>query len=240
MALGLIFAGGVGERMKNGAKPKQFLELHGKAVIIYTLEVFEQCNDIDGIVAVCVHGWEDYLRELINKAGLKKVKAIVAGGNNPQESQLNGMKAMKKSFNITKETVVLIHDGVRPLVDEETLINNIQCVRTNGSAITVTPAIETITHVGEDDNILDIADRNEYRMAKAPQSYFFNDVFNTYKKAFADGKTDFIDSATLMQAYGKKLTTTVGSTNNIKITTPIDYYIFKAIVEAKTGEEVFG
>lgn len=239
--IALIFAGGVGKRMHNGSMPKQFLELNGKAIIIYTIEKFEHCEDISDIVVVCVSGWEAYLKKLIDSFGLKKVRGIVSGGKNPQASQYIGLKYINEQLHPSDKTVVLIHDGVRPLIDEPTIKANISCVRKYGSAITVTPAIETI--ISEDPmnhEINSVAKRSDFKMGKAPQSYFFNEVFSSYKDAFKQGKDDYIDSASLMYDFGKKLKTVEGSTNNIKITTPIDFYIFKGIKEAETQENIFG
>ncbi|MEE6699954.1 IspD/TarI family cytidylyltransferase [Limosilactobacillus fermentum] len=238
--IALIFAGGVGNRMHNGTMPKQFLELDGKAIIIYTLEKFENCPEITDIVVVCVSGWEDYLKKLIRKDEISKVRTVVSGGKNPQESQFKGLEAIRKEISPQDNAIVLIHDGVRPLVDDKTILKNIESVKKYGSAITVTPAIETI--ISEDDNqhISKVAKRSDYSMGKAPQSYYFNEVIVAYEKAFTDGKTEYVDSASLMYDQGKTLTTVEGSTNNIKITTPVDYYVFKGIKEAQRQENIFG
>lgn len=237
--IALIFAGGVGRRMRNGAMPKQFLELNGKAIIIYTLDVFEMNNNIDDIIVVCVEGWEKHLKKLIDEAKITKVRSIVTGGRNPQESQFIGMNEIEKSIQTDENTTILLHDGVRPLVDDETINQNIESVKKYGSAITTTPAIETIVSV-EDRSIDKVAKRSDFMMAKAPQSYRFKEVFAVYKRAFKDKKTDFIDSAELMHSYGKDLYPVTGSTNNIKITTPVDFFIFKGILEAKNQENIFG
>lgn len=237
--IGLVFAGGVGARMHTkSAMPKQFLEVDSKPIIIYTLEKFQSTPEIDGIVVSIVDGWKDYLQELIDKFNLTKVLRIVEGGVNTQMSQYNALEAIKEFSD--SETVVLIHDGVRPLVDTKTIQKNIRSVREFGSAITVSKAIETISKVENENNVVEILDRQDCRMAKAPQSYFFDNIYELHKTAIKDDKTDFIDSATMMNFYHKKLHTIEGSTDNIKITTPVDYYIFKAIIEARKGAEIFG
>jgi len=238
--IALIFAGGVGQRMHNGAKPKQFLELNGKAIIIYTLEVFENCDEISDIVVVCVEGWEKYLQSIIEKNSIKKVRFIVTGGKNPQESQFIGMQAIDRNLNPGSGAVILLHDGVRPLIDEETIRLNIKSVHENGSAVTVTPAIETIVSTTDHNSIATVAKRSDFLMAKAPQSYYFEDIYKIYQRAYKDNRKDFIDSASVLHAYGKELYLVEGSTNNIKITTPVDFYIFKGILEAKSQENIFG
>lgn len=240
MNVALIFAGGTGTRMNSKTKPKQFLKLHGKPIIIYTLEAFDRHDEVDEIIVVCLEEWIGYLNELVNSSSLKKVKYIVAGGLNAQESQYNGLKAIKDGCNVDKETIVLIHDGVRPLIDEGTISKNIQSVKKNGSAITVTPAIETVILVDNNELLNKVLERNSCRMAKAPQSFYFNDIFSVHKKAIKDNKLNFIDNASLMMYYGYDLHIVEGLSENIKITTPSDFYTFRAICEAKENYQIFG
>lgn len=232
MNVALIFAGGTGVRMNSSTKPKQFLELNGKAIIIYTLEVFDKHPDIDAIVVVCLEDWIPYLQELIKNANLEKIVNIVPGGKNTQESQYIGLNEINRWDDTDENTVVLIHDGVRPLVDQETITRNIKSVEENGSAITVVPSIETIIYVDEAECLNEVVDRKQCRMARAPQSYRLGEILETHNMAVKDKKLDFIDSACMMQAYGKHLHTVEGNDDNIKITTPKDYYLFKALVEA--------
>lgn len=238
MNYAIIFAGGVGNRMQNGALPKQFLELNNKPIIIYTLEQFEMNADIDGIIVICVSGWEDYLQKKIDLFGLKKVTKILTGGASAIESQFIGLDYIHKLRH--EDDVVLLHDGVRPLIDQKTINDNINCVQEKGSAITVVPAIETISFSGEEGKITELIDREKCLMARAPQSYVLENIYDAHLKAQADNRVDFIDSATMMEHYGYDLYTVEGSTKNIKVTTPMDYYIFKAIIDAQNNEQVFG
>lgn len=240
MNIALIFAGGTGVRMNSKSKPKQFLELHGKAIIIHTLEVFERHKEIDAIVVVCLEDWIGYLEDLIKKAYLDKVVKIVSGGKNSQESQYRGLNAVKELYDTDQETIVLIHDGVRPLVDEETISKNIKSVQEHGSAITVTPAIETVIMVDDQKMVERVVDRSACRVAKAPQSFYFRDIFTAHERAIAENKLNFIDSASLMIHYDFKLHTVDGLSENIKITTPSDFYIFRAMWEAKENKQIFG
>lgn len=240
MNIALIFAGGTGVRMNSKSKPKQFLELHGKAIIIHTLEVFERHKEIDAIVVVCLEDWIGYLEDLIKKAYLDKVVKIVSGGKNSQESQYRGLNAVKELYDPDQETIVLIHDGVRPLVDEETISKNIKSVQEHGSAITVTPAIETVIMVDDQKMVERVVDRSACRVAKAPQSFYFRDIFTAHERAIAENKLNFIDSASLMIHYDFKLHTVDGLPENIKITTPSDFYIFRAMWEAKENKQIFG
>lgn len=237
MNISLIFAGGSGTRMNSRSKPKQFLELNGKPIIIYTLELFENHIDIDGIIIVCVEGWIDYLKKMLVKFNITKVKDIVPGGLSGQESIYNGLKSATEYYPL--DSVILIHDGVRPLIDDVTISNNINTVKEKGSCITCIPATETLIVVQED-NSLEIPSRQNSFLARAPQSFILQDIWEVHQKAKSEGRNDFVDSCTMMSHYGKKLTTIIGPMENIKITTPTDFYIFRAIEEVRENSQIFG
>ena len=239
MNIVVIFAGGTGQRMRATSKPKQFLELHGKPILIYTLENFQNHQQIDGIVLVCLESWIDYCNELLQKYHITKVLKVVPGGSNGQESIFNGLKT---TYDIVgqKETIVLIHDGVRPLINEKLISDCIAMVKDKGNAITVTPAIETILLKNSDGSIGSILKRSDCEMAKAPQCFYLRDIYNCHLKSKAECKADFIDSASLMQYYGYKLNAVEGPMENIKITTPADFYIFRAIMDARENLQILG
>lgn len=238
MNVAVIFAGGTGQRMNSKTKPKQFLELHGKPILVYTLEQFQQHKDIDAIVLVSIESWKTYCKELIDKYHLTKVVAVVSGGTTGQESIYKGLIKVEELYS--KDSIVLIHDGVRPLVDEDTLSKAVVCTLKHGSAITVSPAIETVVLKNENGKVGQIVDRSQCQLAKAPQCFILKDILTAHRKAVKDKKNDFIDSAFLMQYYGYVLHTVEGTPENIKITTPGDFYIFKAIVDARENSQIFG
>ena len=139
--IAVIFAGGIGKRMNSGDIPKQFLEVDGKPILIYTLELFQDHEEIDGIILVCVADWIDHAKKLIAEYGLSKVIEVIPGGVTGHESRLLGLQCAGRYYD---EAVVLIHDGVRPLIDRETISNAISCTNEKGSAGVCSPAIETI------------------------------------------------------------------------------------------------
>lgn len=238
MNVAVIFAGGVGTRMNSRAKPKQFLELHSKPIIIHTIEIFEKHPQIDGIIISSVAEWIDYLKEILFKFHIKKVVEVVPGGETGQLSIFNGLEAAERHF--PKDSVVLIHDGVRPLITEQTITDNIEQVKKCGSAITTAPTIETFVVVDENLSVVEIPKRSLSKLAKAPQSFFLSDILEIHRQAQKDGIFDSIDSCTLMSSYNKSLTLVEGPRENIKITTPTDYYIFRAIFETKENNQIFG
>lgn len=237
--IGLIFAGGVGARMHSKEKPKQFLMLSGRPIIVHTIKHFERCADIDAVVVVCVEDWIDYFNELVYKFRLRKVKKVVPGGKTGQLSIYNGLCAVKELAG-DKQSIVLIHDGVRPLISSELLTRNVQCVEKHGSCITSAIVKETIVEINDDESIKSIPDRAHSRVAKAPQSFWLKDIMNAHQMALKADRTDFIDSCSMMKHYGYKLHMIDGPYENIKITTPDDFYTMRAILEAKENEQIYG
>lgn len=238
MNIAIIFAGGTGQRMNTKTRPKQFLELYGKPIIIYTLEQFQEHEEIDGIIVVCVEEWIGYCESLIEKFGITKVKAVTPGGKTGMLSRFNGVKKAAELF--PEDTICLMHDGVRPLIDHDTISKNIESVKKSGTAVTVSPAIETIAVIENDNKVGSIIDRKKCQMAKAPQSFRLNDLVKAHQKAVDDGMLDCIDTAYLMQLNGYDLYTVEGSPENIKITTPTDFYLFRALVDVRENSQIFG
>ncbi len=237
MNIAVIFAGGSGRRMHTKDKPKQFLMVHGKPIIVHTIEQFERHPEIDGIVVVCIESWIPYMEEMKYRYRLDKISAIVPGGATGQLSIYNGLCAAKDKFGVD-ETIVLIHDGVRPLIDAETISRNIDSVKKYGSAITCTKVIETVVLVEDDIQVTDIPSRENSRLAKAPQSFYLKDILAAQDQAIAEGNTNVIDSCTLMRESGMKLHAVIGSNDNIKITTPEDFYIFRALFDARENRQL--
>lgn len=238
MNIAVIFAGGSGQRMQSRDIPKQFLKVHGKPIIIYTLDLFENHPEIDAIVIACKEDWIPYLEELVYKYRIDKVKKIVPGGSTGQESIYKGLCAAKDVAG-NEESIVLIHDGVRPLINEKVISDNIESVKIHGSAITTALVKETILVVKEDESIDYVPDRNQSRVAKAPQSFWLKDILSAHNRALNEGKNDYIDSCTMMKRYGFPLYLVDGPSENIKITTPDDFYTMRALLDAKENEQLY-
>lgn len=239
MNIGLIFAGGVGARMRSKGLPKQFLRIYDKPIIVHTIEHFQKCSDVDAVVVVCVKEWIEYFKELVIQYRLDKVKKITVGGNSGQLSIYNGLVASKEIAGEEK-SIVLIHDGVRPLISSQLLSENIKNVHLFGSSITSAVVKETIVEIDDDDNFKSVPDRAHSRVAKAPQCFWLDDILNAHQKALSDGRKDFIDSCSMMYHYGFKLHMTEGPYENIKITTPDDFYTMRAILQVKEDAQIYG
>ena len=237
MVTALIFAGGTGQRMNSRAKPKQFLELHGKPIIIYTLEHFEYHALVDRILVVCLADWIEELKGLLKRYGIRKVVDIVPGGETGHDSIYCGLLAMG-AFS-APEDIVLIHDGVRPLINDDLITRNIETVKLHGNAITVEAVRESVVRSIDGDRIADIPPRDQMYIAKAPQSFRYENIIGVYRQAQRDGIKS-IDSAHLCYLYQVPMYTIASTKNNIKITDPMDYHIFKALCEALEGQQIFG
>lgn len=239
MNIGVIFAGGVGSRMHSKETPKQFLKVHDKPIIIHTLEHFEKCEDIDAVVIACLPDKIEYLNGLLYKYRIEKVKKVVSGGATGQGSIYNALCAAEEIADGNK-AIALIHDGVRPLINAGLLSENIRCVKEYGSAITAGIVKETVVIIDENGEIEQVPARALSRLAKAPQSFYLDEILSAHRTAIKEGKTDFIDSCSMMQYYGKKLHMIDGPYENMKITTPDDYYTMRAILDAKEDSQIYG
>ncbi len=243
MNIAAIFAGGSGIRMNTKSRPKQFLELHGKPIIIYTLELFDNHPDIDAITVACIQSWIPFLEKQIRKFEINKVVKIVSGGATGQESIYNALCAAEQHALSSQGTLdgvnVLIHDGVRPLITEQTITDNINKVMECGSCITCVPATETLV-VRQQDDSLQIPSRKDSLIARAPQSFRLTDIISAHRKAIDEGRNDFIDSCTMMSHYGYTMGIVNGPVENIKITTPTDFFVFRAMVQVHENQQIFG
>ena len=238
MTTALIFAGGTGQRMSTRTKPKQFLELHGKSVIIYTLEHFEFHPEIDDIVVVCLTNWISTLKHMLRQYYFEKVSLVVPGNSEGGDKSIyNGLKAME--CKCSPEDIVLIHDGVRPLINAELISANIAKVKEKGNAITIEPVAESVVQLNGGGKIVSVPPRDKVFCAKAPQSFRYGAIWELYQKAAKDGRRT-IDSAHLCSIYGVEMHTVMSTPNNIKITAPNDYYIFRALFEAMENEQILG
>ncbi|MDQ0322299.1 2-C-methyl-D-erythritol 4-phosphate cytidylyltransferase [Pararhizobium capsulatum DSM 1112] len=238
MNVGVIFAGGVGIRFSKSGTPKQFVELYGKPIIAYTLEKFSNNPSIDEIVIPCVSGWEDYLRRVINQFHIIKPCHIVSGGVNTHDSRLNAMHYVK--LNLPDTQIIVFHDAVRPLVNQDNITNIVSEAKLHGAAVSYSPMTETPAETVDFKQLATVHKRSKHIVIKAPQGFSFADAY----KAHIDGRelSDdiLIDACTLMSHYGHKIQLVESTFDNIKITTAKDYFIFKALIDERHYEDIFG
>lgn len=237
MNIALIFAGGIGSRMSSDNLPKQFLEIHGTPLIVHTIQHFQDHPDIDRVAVSILPAWRDRFAHLVARYELTKVNWIVDGGATGQESRHRVIRAVANEC--PGDTVVLIHDGVRPLINAQLISDNIRTVRERGPAITCTKGNETIVSASGEE-IDDVLPRDFLYIAQAPQSMRLSTALEIYDSAVEEGEDDSIDTATLLRRYGHKLFRVDGPRSNIKITTAEDYYICRAFFDVIERNQIGG
>lgn len=229
MTVAIVIAGGVGSRM--GANiPKQFVMVEGKPVLFYTLEAFERHPQIDAIELVLIEGWEDDVRRWTEEYGISKLKWVVKGGASGQESIRNGVFGLDDKC--AAHDIVIIHDGIRPLVEPTVLDDVIAKAREFGTGVTSMPYNEQIFLVDEKDPTITrkYIPRETLRRVATPQAYRFGLLDQAYHEAF-EKKIGIYGSAytnTMMVELGHELHFAAGSDKNLKLTTPGDLEIYKA------------
>ena len=232
--IALIIAGGVGARMHQDI-PKQFINVHDKPVIVYTLEAFQKHPNIDAIEVVCLDGWHDILRAYAKQFGITKLENIVSGGETGLQSIRNGLYDISKRYH-DDDDIVLIHDAIRPMVSQDIISDNIRVCREYGNAITVIPCtavmLKTMDSVTSDDQI----PRDNLKITQTPQTFFLNDILTAHKEAIEKGINDSIASCSLYVELGRKLYLSIGSEKNIKLTTSEDMEIFSALLQTTRPE----
>ena len=238
--VGIIFAGGSGARMGSGI-PKQFLEVNGKPIIIHTLEIFEENPQIDAIYVACKGDCIPKLKKLVNRFMISKVVKIVPGGNSALDSVYQALTACKADLG-EEEAIVLMHDGVRPCINKEVIDDNISSVKAYGSAITCTPLFETPVVSKDGVRVEEVPPRKDFFTAQAPQSFYLSEILDAHEKMRAEDPnyTGIVDSCNMMRRLGREVTIVKGPRGNIKVTTPEDLYTFRAMIEYRESEQIFG
>lgn len=181
MNVALIIAGGVGKRMKQDI-PKQFIMVNDKPILIYTLESFENHPEVDAIMVVCLDGWQEILKGYAKKFNITKLKWIVAGGKTGQESIRNGVEALKDVCS--EDDTVIIHDGIRPIIDELVLSDVIVKCHQYGNAVTSLPYNEQIFIIEDEYTTKKYIPRETLRRVSTPQAYKYGKLAWAYEKAF--------------------------------------------------------
>ena len=234
MTIAIIIAGGSGQRMREEI-PKQFIEVDGRPVIIYTLETFERCPEIDAVAVVCVEGWQEALREYGARYGITKLQWVIDGGATAQESIRNGVFALESVCR--GDDIVVVHDVVRPMVEDFVLTDVLATCRKYGNAVTAMPYNEQIFIADDGLSTTRYIPRETLRRVSTPQAYRFALLDEKYHEAY-EKKIGICGSAyanTMMVELGQRLYFAAGSDKNIKLTTQDDLALFKAYL--KMSEE---
>ena len=237
--IAIIFAGGSGQRMGSGL-PKQFIEVDGKPIIIHTLEIFEEHPMIDAIYVACKEDYIRKLEKLCRKYMITKIAKIVPGGTTGQDSIYQALKAAYDAEG--PDNTVLIHDGVRPCITPMTIEKNILTKEALGSAVTCTKFFETPITSCDGRQIAGMYDRDQTYTVQAPQTFTLGEVMEEHAKVRASNPEykGIIDTCTMMFQAGKEVHLVEGNRGNIKVTTPEDLFIFRAMREYQSNSPALG
>lgn len=231
MNIALLTAGGVGNRMGQDI-PKQFMTIHEKPVLVYTLEAFQSHEEIDAIAVVCLPGWEPVLQAYANQYRINKLKYIFKGGASNQESIHNGIFGLKEN-GCNNDDIVIVHDGVRPLVSHKIISDNLAICREFGYAVTGLVCKEVIMEI-KDGLVLPIeTPRERLARTQTPHTYHLGDLIKAHKDAEAKGISDTVAPCDMIAKIGEHDQHLVQGSekNGLKLTRPEDVDIFKSLIE---------
>lgn len=232
MNIALLTAAGTGTRMLSEV-PKQFLPVHDKPIIVYTMEAFERHPAIDAILVVCLEGWEAILRAYAKQFGITKLLHIAPGGESGQQSIKNGLDMLSGLYQ--GDDIVLIHDGNRPMLPEDVITDCIANARRHGSAIPVVPCNEAMLTSGDGERASASIPRDQLFKTQTPHGFPLKALLDAHEQARQRGITGSVASCTLMLELGGTIHFSRGSEKNFKITTPEDIEIFKALLAVQGG-----
>ncbi|MBW2144138.1 MAG: 2-C-methyl-D-erythritol 4-phosphate cytidylyltransferase [Deltaproteobacteria bacterium] len=231
--IAIIPAAGSGVRMGND-RAKQFLDFDGKPLLALTLKPLQQCRAIDAIIVVVPSKDVDYCRkEIVEKFQLTKVEKIVAGGMKRQDSVRLGLEAAERDYGL-----VLIHDGVRPVITENAIERIINAAKTHRAVITGLPARETVKEVDSSQEVVSTCDRRRIWLIQTPQVFFYEDILAAHQKAFLEGWDEAPDDSVLIEKMGIPVKVVEGSEKNIKVTTPNDLELARFLLLSSNGSGV--
>ncbi len=229
MNIAMIIGGGSGQRMKNEI-PKQFLNVNDKPIILYTMEAFQKHPDIDEIGVVCIEGWHEILKAYAKQFRIDKLKWIVNGGKVGQESIHNGLIEAENRYK--ENDIILVHDAIRPMVSQEIISDSIIQCRKHGSAVSVVPCNTAVLKYKNSDREKSdgVIDRRSLALTQTPQAFHLKKLLWAHNEAKEMGIKSSVASCTLLAELGEELFFSLGSETNIKLTTPDDLKIFKALL----------
>lgn len=237
MTYGVILAGGVGSRM-GGDKPKQYLTVKGKPIIIYTIEKFLVVPEFEKVIVLCPKQWVEHTKNLIEKhiAPAKDKVAVIEGGETRNETIMNAIKLIDSEGNLNDDTIIVTHDSVRPFVTHRIIEENIAAAAEFGACDTVVPATDTIVEAMDNTVISNIPDRSKMYQGQTPQSFKALKLKNMYDSLTAEEKDILTDAAKIFVIKGEKVALVQGETYNMKITYPYDLRVAKSLLEDEADD----
>lgn len=231
MIFGVVLAGGIGSRMGNVDKPKQYLLVGEKPIIIHTLERFYVQNEFEKIIVLCPEEWVSHTKNLIKKY-MKDTERIVVlqGGDTRNETIMNSLRYIEKEYGLDDDTIVVTHDSVRPFVTQRIIEENIKYAKEYGACDTAVAATDTIVYSQDNVLISDIPDRSKMYQGQTPQTFNALKLKNLYESLTEEEKATLTDAAKIFVMKGEKVHIVDGEVFNIKITYPYDLRVAEALI----------
>ena len=238
MIFGVLLAGGVGSRMGNVEKPKQYMNIGDRPIIIHTIEKFFAVPQFEKIIVLCPKQWVEHTKNLIDKhiAPASNKIAVMEGGDTRNETIMNAIKFIENEGNLNDDTIIVTHDSVRPFVTNRIIEENIEFAKQYGACDTVVPATDTIVESADNEIISSIPDRSKMYQGQAPQSFNALKLKNIYNSLTADEKDILTDAAKIFVIKGEKVALVQGETYNMKITYPYDLKVAKSLLEDESDD----
>ena len=235
MVFGVILAGGVGSRMGNMEKPKQFLEIGNKPIIIHTIEKFYANSRFEKLIVLCPSQWVNHTRNMIRRY-LNDTERIVVieGGSTRNETIMNSIRYIEKEYGLEDDTVIVTHDSVRPFVTYRILEDNIESALQYDACDTVIPATDTIVESNSHSIISNIPDRSIMYQGQTPQSFKAKKLKELYEGLTEEEKEILTDACKIFVMKGQEVHLVEGEVFNIKITYPYDLRVAETLIK---GEE---
>lgn len=234
MNVALILAGGTDARFKMEI-PKQFVNVNNRPLIVYTMEIFQKHPDIDEIVVICLEGWQEMVRAYGKQFNITKLREVVTGGKDAQESTYHGLNVLKE--RIGQGDIVVIHDAIRPMVSEEIITGSIKMCRKKGMGVAATYIMDTIMHAENEREGYQSINRYDIMKVQTPQAFDFEIIWNLHNKAIEENCMGAWDNSSMVTKLGQKVYFSEGSDLNLKINTMEDVEMFKALYRMKHPEE---
>lgn len=230
MNTALILAGGIDPRFKMDV-PKQFVNVNNRPIIVYTLERFQNHREIDEIIVTCLEGWQEFVRVYARQFNITKLKEIIPGGKDAQESTYHGLQLLK---NIAEQgDIIVIHDAIRPMVSEKIISDSIDMCRKKGMGVAATYIMDTIMHSGNGKEGYQSINRYDIMKVQTPQAFDFNIIWKIHERAIEEKCIGAWDNSSLITRLGEKVYFSKGSDLNLKINSVEDIEMFKALYQMK-------
>lgn len=231
MVFAVICAGGIGSRMGNAEKPKQYLKIGNKPIILHTIEKFLIYEKFEKIIVLCPNSWISHTKELVNKYLKINDKVVVLeGGSTRNDTIMNAVDYIEKEYGLDEETIVVTHDSVRPFLTHRIIQENIEATMKYGACDTVIPATDTIVESLDADKIHSIPDRKHMYQGQTPQSFKAKKLKELFTSLTEEEKNILTDAAKIYVLKNEPIHIVQGEVFNIKITYPYDLRVAETLL----------